>query len=61
MSNLCRESGEPIQFVCNIHEEKGGKDSTESIQELTAGAEKNKQNLFITLSLKHFSGVFFTI
>ena len=40
MSNLCWVSGESIQFVYNIHEEKGGKGCTESLRELTAGAEK---------------------
>ena len=40
MSNLCRVSGEPIQFVYNIHERKGGKGCKESLRELTAGAEK---------------------
>ena len=40
MSNLCRASGESIQFVYNFHEGKGGKCGTESLRELTAGAEK---------------------
>ena len=42
MSNLCRMSGESIQFVYNIHEGKGGKGGTESLRELTAGAEKHQ-------------------
>ena len=40
MSNLCRVSGESIQFVYNIHDGKGGKGGTESLRELTAGTEK---------------------
>ena len=31
---------ESIQFVYSIHERKGGKGSSESLRELTAGAEK---------------------
>ena len=42
MSNLCRVSGESIQFVNNTHDGKGGKGGTESLRELTAGAEKLK-------------------
>ena len=38
--NLCRVSGESIQFVYNIHERTGRKGGSESLQELTAGAEK---------------------
>ena len=40
MSNLCRVTGESFKFVYNIHEGKEGKGGTESLQELTAGAEK---------------------
>ena len=41
MSYLCRVSGESIQFIYNIHKRKGGKGCSESLWELTAGAEKN--------------------
>ena len=40
MSDSCRVSGKSIKFVYNIHERKGGKGCSESLQELTAGAEK---------------------
>ena len=40
MSNLCWVLGQSIQFVYNNHEGKGGKGGTESLRELTAGAEK---------------------
>ena len=40
MSNLCRVSGESIEFVYNIHERKEGEGGLEFLRELTAGAEK---------------------
>ena len=40
MSNLCRVSGKSIQLVYNDHEGIGGKGGSESLRELTAGAEK---------------------
>ena len=53
MSNLCRVSGESIKFVYNIHEGKGGKGGTESLRELTAGAEKGvKEPVALWLELE---------
>ena len=40
MSNLCRMSGEFIQLAYNNHEGIRGKGGSESLRELTAGAEK---------------------
>ena len=46
MSNLCRVTGESIQFLYNIHERKVGKGGSESLRELTAGTEKAIAGMF---------------
>ena len=49
MPNLCWLLGDSIQSVYTIHKGKGGKGGSESLRELTAGAEKmqiqNIQNI----------------
>ena len=47
ISNLCRVSSESIQFVYNIQKRKGEKGYSESLWELTAGAEKNDEKQII--------------